>query len=379
MEALGPESPEQLAEILRESVSSGKTICLAGNSTKNRMAGPIRESEVSISTARLNRLRQYEPADLTVSVEAGMPWAELSRILAANRQMIPLDPPFTDGATVGGVLAANTSGPRRRLYGTARDLVIGMTFAMLDGKLIDSGGMVVKNVAGLDMGKLLIGSFGTLAAIATVNFKLWPMPIQRRTFVLKFATMQEAIARRDAILSSALQPAAIDLLNPNGAARISEQAWTLLVEAGGSHSLVERYTRAIPDATVLEGDAQDSLWLRVREFVPSYLAAHPEGTVVRASATLSGLPALLGETEAALIARAGSGVCYACFPSPQAASRWQTNGMRGVIEFAPQSLRADHPEALWPHIDSGFAIMEKVKKMFDPGLLLNRGRLYGRI
>jgi glycolate oxidase FAD binding subunit len=254
-----------------------------------------------------------------------------------------------------------------------------MTFAMLDGKLIDSGGMVVKNVAGLDMAKLLIGSFGTLAAIATVNFKLWPMPIQRRTFVLKFATMQEAIAKRDAILSGALQPAAIDLLNPDGAARISEHGWTLLVEAGGSDSLIERYSRALPDATVLAGEAHEALWLRVREFVPGYLAAHPEGTVVRASATLSGLPALLSETEAAVLARAGSGVCYFCFPSPQAASRWQTNGRRGVIEFAPQAWRAGHPEALWPHTDSGFAIMEKVKKMFDPGLLLNRGRLYGRI
>ena len=86
--------------------------------------------------------------------------------------MVPLDPPFSAGATVGGVVASNSSGPRRRLYGTARDLVIGMQFATLEGKLVQSGGMVVKNVAGLDMAKLMIGSFGTLAAIAVVNFKL---------------------------------------------------------------------------------------------------------------------------------------------------------------------------------------------------------------
>ena len=90
--------------------------------------------------------------------------------------MVPLDPPFAEAATVGGVVAANSSGPRRRLYGTARDLVIGMQFATLEGKLVQSGGMVVKNVAGLDMAKLMIGSFGTLAAIAVVNFKLLPMP-----------------------------------------------------------------------------------------------------------------------------------------------------------------------------------------------------------
>ena len=88
--------------------------------------------------------------------------------------MIPLDPPFAQDATVGGVLAANQSGPRRRGYGTARDMVIGMTFATLEGKLIQTGGMVVKNVAGLDMAKMMIGSFGTLAAIATVNFRVHP-------------------------------------------------------------------------------------------------------------------------------------------------------------------------------------------------------------
>ena len=88
-----------------------------------------------------------------------------------------------DAATVGGMVAANISGARRRLYGTARDLVIGMKFATLDGKLVQSGGMVVKNVAGLDMGKLMIGSFGTLAAIASVNFKLQPRPAVARTIL----------------------------------------------------------------------------------------------------------------------------------------------------------------------------------------------------
>src|SRR5437763_1211004 len=139
--------------------------------------------------AALIAVLQYEPHDLTISVEAGLPWADLTRLLAANRQMVPLDPPFS-AATVGGVMAANSSGPRRRLYGTARDLVIGMTFATLEGKLVSTGGMVVKNVAGLDMGKLMIGSFGTLAAIAVVNFKVLPAPEVERLFLLAFDTVE---------------------------------------------------------------------------------------------------------------------------------------------------------------------------------------------
>ena len=150
------------------------------------MAGPIGHPDECISTARLDRVLEYEPRDLTISVEAGLPWKDLERTLAGNRQMVPLDPPFADAATVGGVVAANSSGPRRRLYGTARDMVIGMQFATLEGKLVKSGGMVVKNVAGLDMAKLMIGSFGTLAAIAVVNFKVLPAPEVERSFLLRF-------------------------------------------------------------------------------------------------------------------------------------------------------------------------------------------------
>src|SRR5439155_13686972 len=150
----------------------------------------------------LRRVLQYEPRDLTIGVEAGLGWREFTRLLAENRQMVPLDPPFADDATVGGVIAANSSGPRRRLYGTARDLVIGMRFATLEGKVAETGGMVVKNVAGLDMAKLMIGSFGTLAAIASVNFKLIPLPLEHRTFEMVFGTAAEAIAARVRILKS---------------------------------------------------------------------------------------------------------------------------------------------------------------------------------
>ena len=99
--------------------------------------------------------------------------------------MIPLDPPFAANATVGGVVATNGSGPRRRLYGTARDSIIGMKFITLDGDVVGSGGMVVKNVAGLDMAKVMIGSFGTLAAIAVLNFKLHSMPAATATFLFQ--------------------------------------------------------------------------------------------------------------------------------------------------------------------------------------------------
>src|SRR5437660_8973369 len=141
-----PGSPEELAAVLAEANEKSQAIELRGNGTKHLMAGPITAADLTVSTGRLNRVLQYEPRDLTISVEAGLSWKELTQVLAENRQMIPLDPPFAEDSTVGGIVVANLSGSRRRLYGSVRDMVIGMTFATLAGKLVRSGGMVVKNV-----------------------------------------------------------------------------------------------------------------------------------------------------------------------------------------------------------------------------------------
>src|SRR5580692_7775362 len=217
---LQPSTSEELCDALRAANASKRTIELFGTNSKHLMAGPVAPANVRITTAGMKRLLQYEPRDLTVSVESGMPFAELNSQLARNGQMIPLDGPYSDSATVGGMVAANISGARRRHYGTARDLVIGMKFATLEGKLVQSGGMVVKNVAGLDMGKLMIGSFGTLAAIASVNFKLTPRPVVSRTVLFAFEDVATALEARNSAIRGALTPVAVEILNPILSAQI---------------------------------------------------------------------------------------------------------------------------------------------------------------
>jgi glycolate oxidase FAD binding subunit len=327
---------------------------------------------------------EYEPRDLTISVEAGLPWSELTGILAANRQMIPLDPPFGDRATVGGVMAANSSGPRRLLYGTARDLVIGMRFATLEGKLVQSGGMVVKNVAGLDMAKLMIGSFGTLAAIAVVNFKLQPAPETERSFLLPFDSLAGALAACNQILGSVLQPAAIDLLNPAAGMAFGQPAWLLGVRAGGSAASVDRYHHElahIAGRLAVENRCPGTLWQDVESFTPRFLHQHADGAVVRASCTLKELEGVLGSFEGPALARAGSGVCYGYFEEAEAAASWLPGaagrGWKTVIEFSPEERK--HTLELWPSPGGDLEIMRRVKNLFDPANLLNRGRLYRRI
>jgi glycolate oxidase FAD binding subunit len=378
-----PQTADELAEELRRSALHGRTILLEGAGSKRAMGGPA-EGEDALSTTGLRRLIEYEPRDLTVSVEAGMPWRELASLLASNRQMVPLDPPFAEWATVGGVVASNSSGPRRRLYGTARDMVIGMRFAMLDGKLVETGGMVVKNVAGLDMAKLLIGSFGTLAAIVSVNFKVQPAPEVERSFVIPFATVAEAVAARGAILTSALQPAALDLLNPKAGATVGNAAWLLAIRAGGNAASVERYEREFArsgDAVAFEGQGQDRLWRHIEQFTPRWLAKQAAGAVARVSCTLKEVGAVMESFSGPAVARAGSGVCYGYFEQADEAVAWTAGaaarGWKAVVECAPE--RWKQTAEMWPAPGADLEVMRRVKKLFDPGNVLNRGRLYGRI
>jgi glycolate oxidase FAD binding subunit len=368
-----PGSPEELAQALAEANSQSKLITLLGHSTKSRMGGIIAPSDVTISTAGLNRIIEYEPRDLTISVGAGITYCELSRTLAQNGQMIPLDPPYFERATLGGIVAANTSGPRRRLYGSVRDMVIGMTFATLEGKLVRTGGMVVKNVAGLDMGKLMIGSFGTLAAIATLNFRLYPMPPGTRTFVQTFDKLDDAMVLRDRLLKSRLQPAAIDIVKSTGSYRLA-------LQAGGSRAVLDRYSRELAAMETVEGEQEEALWRDIREWTPRFLRAQPEGAVLRVSCALAETGPVLESLPAQAIARAGSGVCYGYYERA-ADLRYPPVGA-SVVEYASHSYRENanlEDAALWPRTGNDFAMMKKIKAMFDPQGLLNRGRLYGRI
>ena len=369
-----PRSAEDLADALASAAAENQTIRIGGAFSKDRMAGPLAPAGAVVSTASMDRILQYEPRDLTISVEAGVRWTDLTSTLAANGQMIPLDPPFGEMATVGGVVAANTSGPRRRLYGSVRDVVIGMKYATLRGKLVQSGGMVVKNVAGLDTGKLMIGSFGTLAGIAVVNFKLAPTPPAMRTFVLRFPAIDDAIAARDRILRGVLQPTAIDLINPDAAARVGLERFCLLIQASGNPTTLDRYAKELPGADVLDDAAADLLWSKIREFTPAFLAEYPYGAVVRSSTTLEGTKAAIRSLQGPVIARAGNGVVYGYCAEAASVS---LGDRASVVEFAPEARKRNM--TLWTAGGSDFAIMEKIKQLFDPHRLLNPGRLYGRI
>ncbi|MGJ5816857.1 FAD-binding oxidoreductase [Paludibaculum fermentans] len=375
MTELSPTTAADLAESLREAAGNGQRISMGGAGTKDRMAGPAGGAALRISTTRLDRILQYEPKDLTISVEAGMSYGALTRTLAAHQQMLPLDPPCAAGATIGGVIACGSGGARRRVYGAARDMVIGLSYATLEGQLVQSGGMVVKNVAGLDVQKTLIGSFGTLAAIVSLNFKLSPIPESTRTFALSFPTAAQAVMARDKILRGVLQPTSLDVVNAVAAEKLSLSGDCLLVRAGGSEKLLARYGDELAGAEQLSGDREEALWNAVAEFpaMPRF--------VIRVGHPLMDLQAVLDSSGGASLARAGSGVTYLGFEDAASVRRWmdaqESKAWSRIVEWAPEEEKAQIEQ--WPAPGPDLELMQRMKALFDPNQLLNRGRLYGRL
>ncbi len=386
---IAPATVEELRETLRRCGDEQSSVESGGSFSKRFLGGSVAEAQVRLATSRLNRLLAYEPADLTVSVEAGMRYADLSRTLADNNQCLPLDPQCATEATVGGILASNSSGPRRRRYGTARDVTIGMRFATLDGKLVSSGGMVVKNVTGLDMGKLMIGSFGTLAVIASANFKVFPKPEASATFAFRAASIEALLEIRREILGGVLQPTAIDWLNPRAAGAAGlEGPHLLLVEASGSDGTTRRYggafralaTRVGVDVEPLEASA----WEGVREGAPRWLQAHPGGSVIRVSSTPSRMGRLLelaASLDCGAALRAGNAVGYLLAADSETTRRaletLRAGGYRSTLEAGSDAVKRSL--TAWDASGNELDVMQRIKADFDPLQLLNRGRLYSVI
>jgi FAD/FMN-containing dehydrogenase len=178
-----PRNIDELSEVMRLASGEGWRVIPAGAGTWLEMGARPERFDLVVSTAKMNRTLEYEPADLTATVEAGVPLAAFNRRAAEDRQFIPLDPFGAERSTIGGVIATASSGPLRCAYGTPRDWLIGVAVVAADGRITRAGGKVVKNVAGYDLCKLYTGSFGTLAVIAETSFKLRAIPPHEKTVI----------------------------------------------------------------------------------------------------------------------------------------------------------------------------------------------------
>jgi hypothetical protein len=198
--------------------------------------------------------------------------------------------------------------------------------------------------------------------------------------------LESAVEKRDALNQGALLPLAVDLISPEAADRLGSRGFVLAIRAGGSRKVLARYAKELDDAKRLTGQDDITWWRNISEFSADFLRQEPSGVVLRISSTISDMGSLLRTLSSSTISRASSGVTYAYLTSDQNLNTlWKAvnqDGRGAVVEYAPAEVRASRD--LWQLDDSprgvdSFAIMKKVKQMFDPHGLLNRSRLYGRI
>ncbi len=204
-----PSTAEEAAEVVRESARGGKALAFVGGGTDLELGLPPGRLDTVVRTARMARVVEHAPSDQIVIVEAGMTLEGLRAALASHRQRLALDPPLSGRKTIGGIIAANAYGPRRARYGTVRDLIIGISFVRADGTPARGGGKVVKNVAGFDLPKLMVGSLGTLGLITTATFRLHPLPEEEVTLLLSGRTAGAVRALAAALKKTQLEPTSV--------------------------------------------------------------------------------------------------------------------------------------------------------------------------
>jgi glycolate oxidase FAD binding subunit len=217
-----PSSVEEAAGLIGDLTRDGRAVAFVGGGTDLGLGAPPRSLDTVVRTERLCRILEHSPSDQIVVVEAGLPLAALSRSLAAHGQRLALDPPLPERATAGGVLAANAFGPLRTRYGGPRDLVIGVTMVRADGSVAKGGGKVVKNVAGFDLPRMLVGSIGTLGLIATVAYRLHPLPEVTETLHLGGVGSAQVLALLRTLRERQLEPSAVTALS-------SGEGWELAI------------------------------------------------------------------------------------------------------------------------------------------------------
>lgn len=378
---VAPETAEAAAEILAWANRERLSVVISGGGSKSEWGRPPRQIDILLSMASLSRVIDHAHGDLTVTVEAGARLERVNAVLAAQRQFLPFDTAQPGRATLGGLVATNDSGPLRHRYGTPRDLVIGATLATTDGVLARSGGRVVKNVAGYDLARLMSGSHGSLAAIVSLTFKLFPQPSSTGTVELT-GTPEALAAVWMGTRREQLEPMAVEAQAARG-----ERA-SLLVRFGSDRATVERALDAVariareagalcsPIAAAEEADRWAHHTARVWRERHVVRFSWAEADLPRVFGVLAALPHDVNWTFAG---RAGVGSGHLGFGAEASVGAQIVSTLRAARELAqvtivqgsPALRRAIEP---WPASPPAATIWPSLKHSWDPANTLGADR-----
>ena len=393
--AVAPSSYEQVAEVMRYAHTEGLAVIPRGSGTHIHIGNVPGRYDIALSLSRLDQVVEHEPADLTVTCQAGITLDRLQRQLGQHGQLVPLGPAWREEATLGGILAANASGPSRHAYGAPRDFTIGMKVVTADGRITKAGGRVVKNVAGYDLCKLYIGSLGTLGVIVEAAFKLAPMPKVERTAIAAFDTPGQACAFAAELQHRRLSLRAVQLLNTTATSTVElaqQGLCALVLNLAGTPQAVERSRREIGElaqdaaADLHDEENATKAWdsgMRLGSTVEAYLLCKATTLPTHLSALIESLETVDGPPH--ILALPTVGVVYASWPRLENAEA-AIGRLRTAVTAADGSLVLERcPLDIKPRLDvfgdppPSFDLMRRVKEQFDPKGILSPGRQVMRL
>jgi glycolate oxidase FAD binding subunit len=396
-----PTNESQLAEVMACAHQNQWRVLPCGNGSKLAWGGLAEGIDLVISTTRLNRIVDHAVGDMTLTAQAGLTLADLRPPLAAVSQFLPLDPAYSQRATLGGIVATGETGSLRQRYGGVRDMLIGLSFVRQDGQIAKAGGRVVKNVAGYDLMKLFTGSYGSLGIISQLTFRLFPVQETSRTLLIS-GNIAEIQTLTAAVRRSSLTPVALDLLSPALTAALGGPAAITLAArfqsiAPGVVEQVAVLRQMIPaDLTVRElaAEADQCFWDEANHQIfsiqPTATARQPLRAKVgllptEICAFLAQLETLAPQTMARLHASSGIGslsLSPEAIPSPGLTSGLEklrtfctmAQGYLVLLE-APSEIKTTL--GVWGEVGPALAPMQAIKAQFDPQRRLSPGRFVG--
>jgi glycolate oxidase FAD binding subunit len=383
-ETLAPADAAAVAEIVYKAAKEGQSIYPRGGGTHwNYGATPSRPG-ITLSLENMNRLVDHTADDMTVTVEAGMTFAELAKILATKNQRLPIDVREPEKATLGGLVAVNQAGPRQFGYGTIRDYLLGFTAVDGEGTIFHGGARVVKNAAGYNMNRLMAGSLGTLGILTQLTLMVRPLPELSAIASCELSDLETVEMLLASINKSQVRPVAVELLVDGS--RASTRPATLFIGLEGTAAEVhwmldvlqaEWQTAGVPSPkTVVDADAE-KLWQLLADFAADVrIAVRPNQVVELIAALREKYPDCSIQSHAMggiVLMENGRGKAEGEEYYRQLRSLAESfDGKMTVLSFL-ENVELSRQD-IWGPPANGFAVMHAIKERFDPHNIFNPGR-----
>jgi glycolate oxidase FAD binding subunit len=433
-----PHNTDQVSGLMKIAYNEGWAVVPWGAGTKIATGNPPKKLDMVICTKRMNHMRDVDVANLTMTVEAGVRFRDIQARLATQEDrcylpledlvsesgevlcsershsgcFFPLDPPFSENATIGGVMAANSSGPKRLYYNLPRDLILGAKVVAPDGSVVGTGGKTVKNVSGYDISKFMLGTYGSMGVICEMTLRLLPLPESMATVVFSFADFESASGFAEAVLNTTMLPAAVEVMNAPAFRAVgwedlpglSEDGFLVAAALEHFEPAVTRMKREFSKTAKAHGatgervigeDHHALFWLKVGDIMP--VGAESDGGYVTiklnypiavwkdlAATALEGFHGQ-GFNPKVLL-HSGSGICLISTDIGSdggkvagiakdllASCRRECGNL--VVQYAPAAFKKDLP--VWGETGSDFVVMKRLKEGLDPRGTMCPGRYVG--